>query len=444
MIRGSVSRGVLILSMALLSGCGVFGGDGKKARTPVVGERLPVLAYEGLVQPDPELANVPVELPPAVINESWTQPGGNAAKTVGHVETDANLSKIWSVSIGRGNSKKQRLASGPAVDGGRIFTIDTQAAVRAFDAASGSTVWTHRIELSDESDRLAFGGGVSTGGGRVYAGTGYGIVEALDAATGNRLWRVNLGVPLRGAPAVADDQLFVISQDNQLFSLSLQDGSTQWDMAATVETSGLFGAAAPAVSQGTVVAGFSSGELLALRVENGRVVWQDALARTGISTSVATLSDIDASPVIDHGQVFAIGKGGRMAALELNTGQRMWEVNIAGTATPAVAGDWVFVVTDEAKVVCLARNSGKVRWIAELPAFKDKKDKKGLISWSGPVVTSGRLVLVNSRGNMLELSVADGSTQKTTKLSAGTYLPPVVANKTLYILDEDGRLSAWR
>lgn len=444
MKAGPVARGAAVLAMALLSGCGILGGDGKKSRTPVVGERLPVLAYEGLIEADPGMAGLPVELPPAVHNESWTQPGGNAQKSVGHVETAATLSEAWRVSIGKGNSNKARLASSPVVDGGRVFTIDTTAEVRAFDAATGRPVWSHQISLDNESSRLAFGGGVSTAGGRVFASTGYGIVEALDAATGQRAWRVNIGVPLRGAPAVADDRLFVISQDNQMFALSLADGTAQWDMAATVETSGLFGAATPAVSQGTVVAGFSSGELLALRVENGRVVWQDALARTGISTSVATLSDIDASPVIDGGQVFAIGKGGRMAGLELNTGQRIWEVNIAGTSTPAVAGDWLFVVTDDAKVVCVARNSGRVRWISQLPAFRDEEDRKGPISWAGPVVTSNRLALVSSRGTMVFVSPTDGEIQTTVKLPSGAYLPPVVANKTLYVLTEDGRLSAWR
>ena len=104
-----------------------------------------------------------------------------------------------------------------------------------------------------------------------------------------------------------------------------------------------------------MVAGFSSGELNAYRYENGRQVWQDALQRTSIQTSVSSLSDIDADPVIDNGQVFAVGQGGRMVALELATGQRQWEFNIAGIATPWVAGDWVFVITDDAKLLCLSR-----------------------------------------------------------------------------------------
>ena len=117
----------------------------------------------------------------------------------------------------------------------------------------------------------------------------------------------------------------------------------------------MFGALAPAAAQGTVVAGFSSGELNAYRYENGRILWQDALARTSISTSVTSLSDIDADPVIDSGRVYAVGQGGRMVALELITGQRIWEINVAGISTPWVAGDWVFVVTDEAQLLAVVR-----------------------------------------------------------------------------------------
>ncbi len=205
------------------------------------------------------------------------------------------------------------------------------------------------------------------------------------------LWHVTPGGPLRGAPSIANGQVYVTSQDNQLYALKADDGSPEWDTAATLEIAGVFGAAAPAVAQGTVVAGFSSGELNAYRYENGRAVWGDMLARTGISTSVSTLSDIDAEPVIDEGKVYAVGQGGRMAALDITTGQRLWELNIAGVATPAVAGEWVFVVTDQAKLLCIARSSGKVRWLSELPRWRNEgSGEERPIQWAGPVIAGDR------------------------------------------------------
>jgi outer membrane protein assembly factor BamB len=173
-------------------------------------------------------------------------------------------------------------------------------------------------------------------------------------------------------------------------------------------------------------------------------VWQDTLARTSIRTSVSALSDIDADAVIDSGQVFAIGQGGRMVALELISGQRMWELNIAGISTPWVMGDWVFVVTDDAKLIAVARGSGKVRWISQLPAYRNPKNKRGPISYSGPVLAAGRLILASSEGTLINVDPTNGSFQSQTNIGAPVSLPPVVANSTLYILDDQGRLHAFR
>lgn len=435
----------VIVAASFLSACGIFGGSGeKKARTPVLGERMPVLVYEADAEPDPQLADVTIALPVPYTNAEWTQPGGNASKNMGHLTIGNSLARAWTVSIGSGSSPRARLAGAPVVAGGKVFTIDTRSEIRGFDAQTGALIWRFAVPSGGESASASFGGGVSTEGGVVYATTGWGRVAALEAATGAERWIISLGVPLRGAPAISNDRLVVMTQDNQLIALSATDGATLWQSAGTVETSGLFGAATPAIALDTVVAGFSSGELTAMRIENSRPVWQDTLARTGASTSVASLSDIDASPVIDQGRVFAIGQGGRMAAVELATGQRVWEVNISGIATPWAAGDWVYVVTSDARLLALARSTGKVRWATQLPAHKNEKKKSKPIGWSGPVLASEGLFLVGTNGYLVSVSPYDGEIVSTIKMSNGGHLSPVIANNTLYVLTDDGKLSAWR
>jgi outer membrane protein assembly factor BamB len=258
------------------------------------------------------------------------------------------------------------------------------------------------------------------------------------------IWQVHPAGPLRGSPTVVGDTVYAITQDNQIYSLKTSDGSTNWSQAAALEIAGFFGTASPAVGQGTVVAGFSSGELNAYRYENGRLVWQDQLARTSIRTSVASISDVDADPVIDNGQVLAVGQGGRMVSIELLSGQRQWELNIAGISTPWVIGDWAYVVTDDGKLLCVARANGKIRWIAQLPAFRHEKKKAGPISYSGPVLAGNRLIVVNSEGALINVDPATGAVQSQTSIKAPISLSPVVANQTLYILDDDGRLHAFR
>ena len=190
--------------------------------------------------------------------------------------------------------------------------------------------------------------------GRIFATNGLGYVAALDERTGGIVWKVRPGGPLRGAPTVANGAVYVMSQDNQIYSLKESDGSTNWSQAASLEIAGVFGSASPAVGQGTVVAGFSSGELNAYRYENGRQVWQDALAaHQHPHQRVVAVRHRRRPGDRQRPGVSRVGQGGRMVALELITGQRQWELNIAGISTPWVAGDWMFVVTDDAKLLCI-------------------------------------------------------------------------------------------
>ncbi len=432
----------LLTAAALLSGCGVF--NKKPKSTPTVGNRVSVLVSEVDIAVDPDTAALPMALPAATANADWAQSGGNAAKLVEHVALPTSVGLAWAAGIGEGSSKSRRLGGGPVVAGGKVYTIDTIGSVRAFDATTGAPLWAKRFGDAKGNENILYGGGVAVDGGRVYATNGYGFVAALDAATGAVAWAVRPGGPLRGAPTVADGSVYVISQDNQIFSLKAADGTTAWSNAAALEVAGVFGNGSPAVDRGTVVAGFSSGELNAYRYENGRMVWQDALSRTSISTGVSSLSDIDADPVIANGMVYALGQGGRMVALDLTSGQRVWELNMAGIATPWVAGDWLFAVNDKAQLIAVQRLTGKIRWINQLPRWEKAKSKKGQISYHGPVLAGDRLIVTGSNGTLINVNPTNGSFQSQTNVGGGVRFQPVVAGGTLYLLTDEGRLLAYR
>ena len=435
---------ILLVSASMMAGCAGGGLFKKKPKTPVLGERVAVLVNEADFDVDPATAAVPISLPAAATNDSWAQSGGNARKSVGHVTLGNSLGVAWTASIGAGSSNKGRLGGGPVVADGKVFTIDTAGTVRAFDASNGGQLWSARFGKIGGNSGAVYGGGVAYDSGRVYATNGLGFVAALDASNGSAVWTVQPGGPLRGEPSVSGDAVYVMSQDNQIYALKTADGSTNWSNAAALEIAGVFGSAAPAIGQGTVVAGFSSGELNAYRYENGRQVWQDALSRTSITTSVASLSDIDADPVIDGGVVYAIGQGGRMVALDLFSGQRILELNFAGIATPWVAGDWLFAVNDRAQLVAIARSTGKIKWINQLPRYEHMKSKKGSISYVGPVLAGDRLILAGSNGALINVNPLDGSFQSQVDVKDGISFQPVVANNTLYLLTDSGRLIAYR
>lgn len=441
-----ITRTALVVSLAAgLSACsgGLFGGGDKKA-TPTVGDRIPVLSrIESGAIVDPALAGVAVVLPTAVVNTDWSQGGGNAAKSNGHVALAENPSQVWTVNIA-GATNRRRLAAAPVIGGGIMVAVGTDGVVSAFDAVSGARRWTYQMKVEDNLQSAAFGGGATYDAGRIYATNGVGEVAALDAQTGAEIWKVKPAGPLRGSPTVAFNAVFVMTQDNQIISLSAMDGSNQWQESGSSAQAGVFGVASPAAGQGTIIAGYSSGELSAYRYENGRSLWSDALSRTSISTEVGALTDIDADPIIDEGRVYALGQGGRMAAYELVTGQRIWELNLAGISTPAIAGEWIFTLTDDARLLAIARTTGKVRWISQLPEFGNPKKKSDPIFWTGPVLAGNNLWVASTEGDIYRVSIGEGSASLYREIKAPVSVAPVVANSTLYILDDNGVIHAFR
>lgn len=429
------------LALTALGGCGIFKGGDKK--TPVVGNRVPILVAEAGTDVDPALAGQDVLLPAAVANDTWGQPGGSASKAMGHLALADQPTRAWSVKIPGGNTRV-RLGAAPVVAGGRLYVVDVDGVVHALDAATGATVWRSPTAKGEGNQPARFGGGVSVEGDRVFATNGLGDVVAFNAADGAEVWRAKPGGPLRGAPGVGLGDIFVLSQDNQLFALSAADGKTVWSQSGSLEAQGVFGVAAPSIAQGTVVAGFSSGELNAYRYENGRTLWGDSLSRTNMSTSVSALADIDAEPVIDQGRVFAVGQGGRMVSLEIVSGQRIWEQNIAGISTPWLAGEWLFVVDSEARLFAMARGTGRVRWIGNLGRWRNEKKKKGAIGWVGPVLAGNRLWALSSQGTIAAVNPADGNVAARIETKGTFTLPPIVANSTLYTLSDEGEISAYR
>ena len=434
----------LALALVLgLSGCGVFGGKGKPS-TPTVGNRVPILSrVESGAKVDPALAGVAVILPPAAANADWPQAGGNAGKSYGNLALAAAPGRAWTGSVA-GSGKKQRLGASPVVGGGMLFAMGTDGTVTAFDAANGARRWSQSFAVSGDAANTVYGGGASFADGKVYITTGVGEVAALDAKDGKQLWKVKPAGPLRGSPTIAFGAVYVMTMDNQILALNAADGTLQWNEVASTGQTGVFGVAAPAAGQGTVISGFSTGELVAYRYENGRQLWADALARTSLSTSVGVLTDIDADPIIDRGRVFALGQGGRMAAYELVSGQRIWELNLAGISTPAIAGDWIFTLTDDAKLLCIARSNGKVRWVQQLTRWHNEEKKSGPVFWTGPVLAGDKLWFANSDGELFSAPVADGTPQRFAEVGAPITLSPIVAGSTLYVLDDSGKISAFR
>jgi outer membrane protein assembly factor BamB len=430
-----------------LAGCdtivSVFDSVFEEHKDRLAGERVSVLSLDHRLEPDPALSSTAVELPRPVLNADWPESGGNPNHAMQHLALDGRLARAWRSSIGDGASRYGRVMAQPVVADGRIYAIDAHDVVAAFDTKNGRRLWENDVKPESERDH-AFGGGVALSGDRLFVTTGYGQILALDAGTGKEIWRQRLAAPIRGAPTVADGRIFAVTVENQLEVLSVDDGHRLWTHTGIPETAGLLGAASPAVEGDIVVVPYTSGELFAFRAENGRALWSDNLATARPLGALSTLADIRGRPVIDRGRVYAVSHSGRMVAIDLRTGVRVWEQEIGSTHGPWVAGDYIYVLANDVDVVCLLRQDGRVRWVRELPRYQNEEKKKDPVRWSGPVLAGDRLIVVASSGEAFSVSPYTGEALGHVAFPDGVFVDPLVANDTLYVLTDEADLIALR
>src|SRR5581483_2541876 len=252
------------------------------------GERIPVMASENSIAPDSDLANVNVVLPPPYVNAEWPSPGGYPANAMYHLQADGPLQQIWEQDAGQGSNDDSRLTAPPIVADGRIYVLDSQAHLFAFDARNGTPLWDKSLVpeegetnfwndaslgLIGRDTRIdpskGFGGGVAFDDGKLFVATGFGIVYALDATSGNRLWKTDLGVPIINAPVANGGRVFVSSQDNHFVALAESDGRQLWDRNGIASPAGILESTRAAVAGQFVSVPYSYGELSANNVQSG-------------------------------------------------------------------------------------------------------------------------------------------------------------------------------
>lgn len=429
----------LTLTIALLlTACG---GDGK-ITAPKEG-RISVLELQKSLTPSAqENASLTIDVPEWA-NEYWPQAGGYSSHSMQHVALGTSLNKLWSASIGKGNTKRIRLNARPIIVAGKIFTLDTENILRATDAATGNALWSTEIADPKEDDPVITGG-IAYAEDRIFATNGYNEALSINPVNGKILWRVNLGAPSRAAPTAIDGRVFVTTVDNRIQALKSENGELLWDHIALSEDSALLGGASPAANSDIVVPAFSSGEIVALQVENGSMAWAENLSLGRRAAGLSSITDVTALPVLESGIVVAISYNGRMLGIDERTGKRLWQLDVSGSETPWMAGEYIFVLSSENELIALERLTGKIIWVTSLPRYEDEEDREDPINWMGPVLAGGRLIIAGSHGHLMEISAEDGSLIGDMKLEKSIAFAPIVAGKTLYLLSKSGTLSVYK
>lgn len=459
-VRAAASAALRLAALAGLAGtvsaCAGFrtpslfhlGQKGPKERA-AEGQRIDVLGATEQLSPAPALKGVSFSLPPPQQMAAWPVPGGTPEQSVEHIAAAPAFKIAWRRSVGAGTNRRDHVMASPVSAENHIFTMDGQATVSAYDE-SGRELWRTNLANRRGRDTEAFGGGIAYADGVLYVSSGYRFVAALDARTGALKWKTDTASPIHTAPNVAGGKIYVVDVTDQLFAFDAATGQSVWTYQALEEPARMLEASSPAIDGEVVVAPFASGELIGLSTVNGNQLWQYVLSRTNRNNALSEIRDIAGRPVIYRGDVFAGSHSGVFASVDLHTGQPVWALPITTITTPWPAGDVVYITDQSAELICAARDSGQIYWIKNLddmlPGKRKKPNPKKIVHgvWSGPVLASGRVIVVSDRGEALAIDPKTGAREGMLQLGSAGFLDPIGVNGRLYVLTNSAELIAIR
>jgi outer membrane protein assembly factor BamB len=338
--------------------------------------------------------------------------------------------ELWNDNVGGGKKQlKLRLGLGPALDNGVVFAASHKGEVLAVALETGKTVWMKKL-------KLPLSAGPAAGLGMIVVGSSKGDIVALDAATGSQRWRTHVNSELLSAPAIGEKVVVLRSVDGRLHGLAADTGKELWQVEQQVPRLSLRGTGIPVIAKELAVSGFDNGKVMAVSLTTGDTVWDTALASPHGRTELDRLVDIDSAVRVVGDDVFAAGFQGRTAMLALDSGQIWWAHDMSSYRGLAADSEDLYVAQSDGIVVALRQRDGSEIW------RNVSLKRRGL---STPVETSTAVALVDYQGYLHWLDKKTGylvARERVSKFRVANQ--PVSVDDTVVVLDDGGRLAAFR
>lgn len=339
----------------------------------------------------------------------------------------ASLQKEWSRSVGDGQGEFFNKLI-PAIEGNRIYASDLNGEVMAIDRLTGDKIWEKDLELS-------VSGAVGVSGTLVFVGTLKGQVVALDSNTGEEVWRAKVPSEVLAPPVSNGDVVVVQTQDDRIIGLDADTGNQLWISENSPAVLTLRGTSAPLVTSTLAIAGLSTGKVVALNVDNGAPVWQQKVALPSGRSELERIVDIDGGLLLDGSTLYVVTYQGRLAALDVDSGQILWQRDASSYVGLGEGFGNVYVSLANGFVEGVDKNSASALW------SNDQLLRRQL---TAPAVISNYVAAGDFEGYIHLLSQVDGQYVGREKVdSDGLRVRPLVVDNWLYVFANSGELVAY-
>jgi outer membrane protein assembly factor BamB len=304
-----------------------------------------------------------------------------------------------------------------------LVVTTSEGEVMKVQAANGSVRWRRR--LGGE-----FHGGATIGVNQAFVVDLEGHLRALDLGTGDENWQVQLDQSVESRGAYSAGRLFLSDSADVLRAFDARTGEQLW--AYSRETPEYFtvkGSCIPVVDNDAVYCGFSDGHLAAVQIDTGDELWSVDLTGGNLD-----FVDVDGAVLLVGPRIYAASYSGGVYALERRSGRIIWRREMESVSDLIRSGDRLFVASAIGRVAALDLESGEPEW-----GFEMTESLPGALAAFGPYVMA-----FATNGPMYVLDAATGYPHLKWRGTSGFGAPVESGSSRLYGLTNGGQLFGFK
>jgi outer membrane protein assembly factor BamB len=254
---------------------------------------------------------------------------------------------------------------------------------------------------------------------------------AINIDTGEQLWTKTNIVPFNSNIKIKDNVFYAVDYKNILRSISIQDGSEVWNLKTEESLTKSNTKISIALDEKNIYFNNSIGDVTAVDIKSGQLVWQLPTQNNNISQNAFQLSNSEL--VINDSTIFFSNNKNEFYSIDTGTGLINWKTEISSDLKPVVIGKLIITISEKGYLYIVDKKSGNIIRINDL--FKNYKDKKRKqIKPTGFFIALNKVYVTNSDGKLIIVNSNEGNILSIVKISGGKILQPFINENNLFLI----------
>ncbi len=346
----------------------------------------------------------------------------------GEYNYDGNLEKIAKFKFSKFNDF-ELVDAKPLLFENKLVFFDNKGTILFFDGDQ-KKIWREnfynkaekklkpRLSLAKKNNILIIADDI----GKYYS---------VNLETGKTIWQKNNIVPFYSDIKIHENVFFVVDYKNILRCISIIDGAELWNFKTEESLTKSNTKLSVIFDKQNVYFNNSIGDITAVNLKSGNLVWQLPTQKNNITNNAFLLSS--SNLVLNYNSILFSNNRSEFYSIDTETGSINWKNEIDSNLKPVVIDKFIITISRKGYLYLIEKQSGNIVRINDL--YKEYSEKKrNKIKPTGFVVAKGKIYLSNDNGHLFIVDLNSGNILRKKKIANSKILEPLIHKNNIFLI----------